>query len=245
MSSRRKQEKGLQFSGRQDDLPCVAIVDADSVTRAGMALSFVQAGWSATASARSSDLLTPSSPCPALILLDLRVAEPSALDTIAAIRRLPLPAGSAPVVALTTTRPTGPSVLIAHGFDGVLPRPATPDDLVRVSADWHPGEEDRSLDRLAHSFGAGQIASMAGRLRELFATAVVAIDRGEVRDLAHRIAGVAGTLGFARAGQAWRALSDRDGGDAAVQAAARREARRAIALIDRRLAPENADAPST
>ncbi|MEH3035887.1 MAG: response regulator [Sphingomonas adhaesiva] len=210
-----------------------------------MATALTRSGWAVTTCGQGRDVLPPAAPCPALILLDLRVAGPDALDTIAAIRRSPLPAGSIPVVALTTTRPTGLSVLTAHGFDGVLPRPATPDDLARLSADWHPGEENRSLDRLADSFGAAQIASMAARLRDLFATAVVAIDRGEVRDLAHRIAGVAGTLGFARVGQAWRALSDADGGDAAVQAAARREARRAIALIDRRLAPENGALPST
>lgn len=239
MSSANGQENNLQFSAR------VLIADHDAVARAAMATRFDDAGWTVQTVADGAAALAHLAPCPSLALLDLAIADPAALEVIAATRRLPLPWASVPVIALATTRPTGPSVLIAHGFDAVLARPATPDDIARVAAQWDPRAEERSLDRLAHSFGAAQIASMIARLRTLFATAVAAIDAGEVRDLAHRIAGVAGTLGFTRAGQAWAALSDRNGGDLHVQAAARCEARRAIALIDRRLAPEKTGVPST
>ncbi|MEH3047323.1 response regulator [Sphingomonas adhaesiva] len=220
------------------------IADTDATARDRAARVLADHDWVVAAVADGTGAIAAMSPCPALVLLDMRVQAPSALDTIATIRRLPGPAATAPVIALTTTRPTGPSVLLSLGFDAVLPRPFTVDELARVAAHWHPGVEHRSLDRLERSFGAAQIASMIARLRDLFATAVAALDGDEVRDLAHRIAGVAGTLGFTATGQAWRALSERDGGDPAVRATARREARRAIALIDRRLA-ENAATPST
>lgn len=92
-------------------------------------------------------------------------------------------------------------------------------------AAWAP-PANPAFDRLAGVFGREQITSLAARFREQLIAAVDTLRTGDAAAIAHRIAGMAGTLGFAEVGAAWNGY--RAGDD---PAAVLRETRRAIYRI--------------
>jgi hypothetical protein len=89
--------------------------------------------------------------------------------------------------------------------------------------------------RLAATFGAQPICAQLGGFRAQLEEALAEPDEARLHERAHRLAGLAGTLGFAAAGAALLALSE--GVHGALEPA-RREARRAILAIDS-LVPEH------
>lgn len=98
-----------------------------------------------------------------------------------------------------------------------MPSPTTAEDPVAV------------LDRLEAAFGRDPIHAMLRRFAEQLQQALA---DGDGTADAHRVAGTAGTLGFAALGRAWLMVAD---GDGSALDQALRESRTAIEVIDRRL----------
>ena len=110
--------------------------------------------------------------------------------------------------------------------------------LTAALEQWRPTAEIRDFERVAEAFGATAIGKVArGFVREL-ATAIAGLDRDDFTS-AHRIAGLAGTLGFNRVSHAWLAI---DEGNLADTAGARREARLAQVAVARWLDANPLDA---
>ncbi len=146
-----------------------------------------------------------------------------------ALRALPPPLGDVPVLCYSVHRPDA-ARLRASGFDGALPKPCDPATLATTIAPWTPDGTLAGVERLAGVFGAAEIAVLVARFRDQLAEALDGLDYATDRMAAHRIAGLAGTLGFARVGQSWLALSE---GDDAMRESARRAARATLRQIDR------------
>lgn len=97
-----------------------------------------------------------------------------------------------------------------------------------------------ALDRLEASFGRKPVHALLRGLAEQLDAAMKSLDQGEAAPAAHRIAGVAGTLGFAALGRAWLSLSE---GEDAAREPARAETLAALSIVASRL--RSAGEPST
>lgn len=92
----------------------------------------------------------------------------------------------------------------ALGYDQVIDRTRLSADLYSAIADWCHAERLATIDRLAAAFGDAAIARLLTGLRELLEQASTTDkDSAKLAAEAHRIAGVAGTLGFTALGRAW------------------------------------------
>lgn len=127
-------------------------------------------------------------------------------------------------IALPSTRPFA---IIALGedphreFDDVLTSPTDLRALESMLARWAPVPLTDSTNRIVATFGETAIAPMLARFADLLSEGLADFD-GRT---AHRIAGVAGTLGFAPLGAMWLALSE---GLAVDRDALKRQSRLAI-----------------
>ena len=207
----------------------VVIVDDEILNRDFAAIALSAAGWRVATAADGHEAVTLLEQLPTLMLVDLHMAGMSGIDTAGAVRRSCTDAADAAILAYTTTPHGAHEPLHAHGFDGFVPKPCTADEIVREAARWVPRDAAPVLARLEGGLGADHIRSLTRRFRLLLIEALAALNGPSCCDIAHRVAGVAGTLGFAEAGAAWLALSE---GNESARADARREARRAIMAID-------------
>jgi hypothetical protein len=114
------------------------------------------------------------------------------------------------------------------GYDGHLPADA--DDLGTLAGCWVPQPLSAATLRVTEAFGRDAIRPMLEGFAETLEDALVALRDRNARSLAHRVAGIAGTLGFGDLGQAWLALSE--GRESDVDAL-RRDTRLAIGAIAR------------
>ncbi|GGB28469.1 hypothetical protein GCM10011380_17610 [Sphingomonas metalli] len=89
-------------------------------------------------------------------------------------------------------------------------------------------DDPEALARLAALFGTGPVAALADGLRQSLEEILTLGDGPAILLAAHRIAGAAGSLGFAATGEAWRAVSL---GDSEALPRARQLSRAAIATI--------------
>lgn len=107
---------------------------------------------------------------------------------------------------------------------------ACSDGTLRAMLDaWRPTSDVANFQRTADAFGTQPLLKVArGFVREL-SVAIDSMDKGDFT-AAHRIGGLAGTLGFRRASEAWLRI---DEGDVSDLAGARREARLAQAAVSR------------
>ncbi len=119
----------------------------------------------------------------------------------------------------------------ALGYDGTVAAEAMPEALVDALADWHRDATLATLDRLEASFGAVEVAALVERFGAMLAAARDERDPTALADMAHRVAGIAGTLGFAALGRLWLRFSE---GETGLADSARRAAAHAIATIARR-----------
>lgn len=143
---------------------------------------------------------------------------------IAAIRTSGQPAAAVPIAILGGTQASGspdaqPDLHIADRMA---------DDIPAILASWRPVPLPETYGRLKATFGADTVRDMALRLCIVLAEALDALDTPAAADTAHKVAGVAGTLGFAELGQQWLAVSH---DPAAEPAGLRRDTRRTIAAI--------------
>ena len=167
---------------------------------------------------------------PVLVLVDLNMPE---VDGVAATRRLRADGGraaSVPVLAYTARRDIEPGSFDALGLDGMVRKPCMPDVLLDAVDQWRP---DGALDGLRHLESVlepDEIGELLGGFRQQLTECLQSLSGGAVQDKAHRLAGVAGMLGFSDLCGAWLALSE---GDLTDVAGARRLARLVLAAIDR------------
>lgn len=125
----------------------------------------------------------------------------------------------------------GEGASVPVGFDDSIAIGEDPAGIRAKLDFWGPADA-ADFHRVVHAFGADAIRPVARGLSEELQRAIAEFD-ANVFDRAHRIAGLAGTMGFARVSTAWNALSL---GNMAEAPGARREARLAVATIERWLA---------
>lgn len=165
---------------------------------------------------------------PVLILLD-DVLGATGAALVAAVRAAGGATGSTPILAFMPASVTLES-LWSREIDGNIASAAGEAALVAAVELWRPTDELAGAHRLADTFGEAVIASMLTRFQAQLAGLVPGLGTTTGYGDLHRIAGVAGTLGFDRICDSWQRLAD---GDGAVLPVARRDARRVIAQIDR------------
>lgn len=119
----------------------------------------------------------------------------------------------------------------ALGYDAAVSAEAMPDALADALADWHRDATLATLDRLEASFGAAEVAGLVERFGAMLAAACDERNPAPLADMAHRVAGIAGTLGFAALGRLWLRFSE---GETGLADSARRAAAYAIGTIARR-----------
>lgn len=90
--------------------------------------------------------------------------------------------------------------ILVDGADDDIP--GTDGRASAALAAWAP-PPNPAFERLAGVFGRDQIVSLATRFREQLIEAAEEVRIGDAAAIAHRIAGMAGTLGFAEVGAAW------------------------------------------
>jgi hypothetical protein len=118
----------------------------------------------------------------------------------------------------------------SYGGDDAVDVAQLERDLPAAVTDWLHSERLSVLDRLAAAFGSANVAALLGGLRGLLLTALVERDDQALAAEAHRIAGLAGTLGFARLGRQWLRVTR---GERPITAATRRATDHAMDTIDR------------
>jgi CheY-like chemotaxis protein len=175
------------------------------------------------------ETLAGVAPSPDLIVIGLDMPALSGAES-AEIRAYDGAIGRVPIIAFGG-RDADPDDLLAAGVDVVLPD-SDPDTLVRAAEDWRPEPLPPGFTKLQEIFGEAQAMALLGGLRSLLIDALRDFADDGSRDLAHRVAGMAGMLGFAGLGQSWLAVSEGEEVDAA---ALRHATRRAIVAIDRAL----------
>lgn len=162
-----------------------------------------------------------------LMLLDIQMPGLDGFATAQAIRQGGGNAADLPILAFTSMR--GDAIrerVRSSGMDGHLAKPCSPDHLVATARSWLPDGGAAVRDRLAAVFGAAEFDSLLDGLADQLRDAVSRLDQEDgAAGRAHRIGGLAGTLGFKEVSDAWIALSE---GDQSAREMARSSARKAL-----------------
>lgn len=212
----------------------ILIVDDEAIHRRFARLVLESAQWAVDeADCGGSALTLLGQHRYQLVLLDLQMPGQDGYAVARAVRNGGALDPAVPILAFTSLRGAEMCERIAlAGMDGHIPKPTTVDALVAAATPWQGRDgPDPLRQRLSTLFGKEEFGSLidgfAAQLRE----AVEAVDGGaEPADIAHRIAGIAGTLGFPDVSATWLSLSE---GDRTAGPAARLAALRALAAIDR------------
>ncbi len=208
--------------------PKVVVADDEIINIKLLEHCLTQAGWQVMAAQDGQQAVDHVvGQRPDLVILDINMPVLDGWQAAAAIRGSSGAAAGVPIIAFTSLR-IGEDELRRRGFDGCLAKPCEPAHLVQEVARWRPGDELGGVERLANVFAPAELDALIARLRDQLAEAIAGAPDSAT---AHRIAGAAGTLGFAQVSESWLALST---GDDSVRGRAYTDARRAIAAIDRR-----------
>lgn len=182
-------------------------------------------GWTVLRAQSAQRALATLQQLPAVILLPFE--DPGTETEIAALRTGRSAAGKGPIGLVK--RDLEPAACGMTPADFLVPR----GELVATLEDWRPIPMPDPYLRLERTFEVETIRSMVARFRDLLAAALEDLDTADGPAIAHRVAGVAGTLGFAELGRDWLQYSI----DPATPAASlSRNARRTIAGISRYVA---------
>ena len=165
---------------------------------------------------------------PDLILLDQQLSG-GADSAVLALRAAGRPVRSTAILAFTRGA-LAIDALVSLGLDAHIAIPTTAAALIAAVEPWRPAGELAGAHRLIDTFGEAAIAPMVARFGGQLADALVALGTTPSADKLHRLAGIAGTLGFGRVNASWQRLAQ---GDAAILPVAWRDARRALAQIER------------
>jgi HPt (histidine-containing phosphotransfer) domain-containing protein len=153
-------------------------------------------------------------------------ANETSADAVAAIRDAATPIAAAPIVLVggAAAEP------LPAGVDDRLPATADAEEASALLARWRP-DTPATLARIEAALGTAAVRDLLERLRRQLEPTLASGD-DDARCRAHRLAGIAGLLGFAALGEAWLDVEE---GRPEAATAARRETRRALAAIARRL----------
>jgi CheY-like chemotaxis protein len=208
----------------------VLIVDDEEANRLLVRRLLEQAGWSAIEAADGIEAVDAARRAPpALVIMDIDMPRCDGFAATQALRDADPPLSGVPILVYSATS-LSDAEISRRGMDGRIPKPCTYDQLIAAIEPWLRGGQLEGAQRLAGIFGEAELSRLIAGLREQLVSAVEEMKVTAIPTAAHRIAGVAGTLGFADVSASWLALSD---GDESVRDRARRDARLAIAAIDR------------
>lgn len=211
--------------------PCVLVTDDEPIHRRFAAKVLGVAGWEVReADGGAQALETLGSTTCALLLLDIQMPAPDGFEVARRVRAARPAIASTPILAFTTLRgPEAEARIRAAGMDGYIAKPCTPEALVAAARPWWPSRVDPATEKLAALFGEEEMATLIAGFREQLEEALRQIADADGAPRAHRIAGIAGTLGFSGVYTSWLALSE---GDTSALDEARRSARKALRMID-------------
>jgi CheY-like chemotaxis protein len=212
--------------------PLIMIVDGQPINRIRAQNSLNSAGWRTVGFADGRDAISRLDQQPSLILAQIETDGPHGLEFAAELRTQKAPSASVPIIAVAEKFSAELRDIHALGFDDVLVKPFIGANLVETAERWRPEGKPEALARLGEVFGEAEIARMLSGLRDVLQEGLDALGTSEVPVIAHRIAGIAGILGFTDLGRDWRTLSESGASD---DAAVRRRTRIAIAEMDRDL----------
>jgi len=166
----------------------------------------------------------------ALILMDIQMPGLDGFATARAIRDGDGASAATPILAFTARPKTAiEDRARAAGMDGHVSKALTPEELREAAEPWRPAGMPAPAVRLAATFGEAEIATLIDRFRRHLERALAADEHAEsIQADAHKLAGVAGTLGFPDVFQPWLDVSE---GDMSAYPEARASARRALAQI--------------
>ncbi|MGY2733728.1 response regulator [Sphingomonas sp. UYP23] len=210
--------------------PIVLVVDGDARNRRFVDAVLSSAQWHVLEARDDVAALAQARVHrPVLILIGDGLQRGDATALVAALRAEPPPLRSTAILAQSDAA-IPDERLWRLGFDGCVAPSERSEALLAAVADWRPDDELAGAHRLAEQFGQPAIVPLIARFREELTAAVASLNGTPSQDAMHRVAGIAGTLGFDRVGSSWERLSR---GDAAILSVARREGRRVLAQIDR------------
>ncbi|MBN8809331.1 MAG: response regulator [Sphingomonas sp.] len=209
--------------------PIVLVADDEPATRLFASRVLQKAGWHVVEAADGEAAVALAMCEPVdLVVMDIDMPRLDGCAATAQIRAAGGAIASVPILAYSLVC-LDDGALAERGFDGRLPKPCAPEALLAAVSAWHPSVGLADTQRLKAVFGEDELTPLIARFRDQLVEALAALDTGDT-GMAHRIAGVAGTLGFAQVSESWLRLSE---GDGAARDDARRLARLAIAAIDR------------
>ena len=161
-------------------------------------------GWGCVAVGRIADLLLAvTEHCPAVILID--GGSPDAAAAIGAVRELPTPARGTPIVTV------GKALELLAAVAGHLDLPLEPQALREMLEQWAGPIDDHALRavpfspryRLIRLVGFAAAEGMLRRFEAELAAAVACAETDPAQVPAHRLAGVAGLVGYEDLGALW------------------------------------------
>ncbi|MDO6415812.1 response regulator [Sphingomonas sp. BIUV-7] len=214
------------------------IVDGSAVNRVFARNALNRAGWRTIEAVDGLEALVSLNETPSLIIIPANMDGMSGREFAAELRGRHDAFASIPIIALIATHVGNVGLLHDLGFDDVLARPYTAAELVAVAERWRPEGMPPGPLRLEQVFGSIEMASMIAGLRDLLEAALDGLDKDDAAAVAHRVAGIAGILGFSDLGRDWRLLSE---GKGPATATLRRRTRLAIAEIDRNFELKRSD----
>jgi hypothetical protein len=183
-------------------------------------IAFIEAlkryGWSVENVCDGATALAALWRRPALLVFAPTMAD----ERLARLREAGGPAACAVALALV---PPGDG-----DFDDYIDPSWSIERQVEAVDRWRPDGAAAIIMRLEAAFGRTEMHAMLARLKAALIEALATFDQSAI-DQAHRLAGLAGTLGFAAASRAWRAVSE---GTPLGAGEVRRQTRLAIAAID-------------
>ncbi|MEH3103748.1 MAG: hypothetical protein PGN12_07555 [Sphingomonas phyllosphaerae] len=140
-------------------------------------------------------------------------------------------ATEAPVLALAPAAWIARTDWAARGYVAAIDDRDLAASLPGVVAEWSHAARLATIDRLGDTFGIAPVAGLLRGLRHALEVAIGASDDPALLAAeAHRIAGLAGTLGFVALGRHWLRVAE---GGRAPTAATRRATAHALATLDR------------
>lgn len=209
-------------------LPRLLIVDDEPVHRAFATIVLGSVGWTVDeAEDGATALRAIAATRYDLVLLDIGLPDEDGLGIARTIREDQAIDPSVPILAFTSLNADAVARRAeAVGMDGYIAKPISAAELIERVSPWWPQPTSPTQMRLAAAFGAREMAALNNSFRAQLDDALERIDEPGIVALAHRIAGVAGTLGFMDVHATWLALSEgRDGARNRAAAAARRTLR--------------------
>lgn len=141
-----------------------------------------------------------------------------------------LSTGNAPVVAVASAAWIAATDWRRRGYVAAVDRQRLATDLPVVVAEWSHAARLATIDRLRAAFGTTPVAGLLRGLREMLTAALLTREPAGRAAEAHRIAGLAGTLGFTALGRHWLHVADHD---PVPSEATRRATVHALATLDR------------